>query len=136
MATTKYLVELFLEQLKRISASAFKMDNQDKTREFMTLRDLDKKDVLELLHELTYCNYSSGPAANDWSRGGKVWVFGLETEPYVDDAGQQVPRYRLYIKLNVYVAENNTFLACMSFHPIEEAMSFPLCGKNWSKPNV
>lgn len=112
---TKEEVDAFLNEFKLlINSGVFYTVNREKNNQAlislgMTLRN-QKDELLALTHE----NYSSGPL-RDLDRPGYIWVFG-----------KQIVQSEVYIKLKVVTRGSKKQGICISFHPADYPVIYPL----------
>lgn len=99
----------------------------NKTRRYMDETGIKKKDILEVIRELSVENYSSTQDdINNYFKGEQVWMFGI-TKNLVDCDE------KIYIKLKIRKIGNEQLLI-MSFHPEEpknknDKLDFPYKNK-------
>ncbi len=125
-------VEEFLEQAKEImkNEECVIINNEEwadgrenKTRTFMTEKNLKRKDVVSVLNKLDVKNYAY--TEEDRNRNftkQEVWFFGIHeyiVDEYVD----------LYVKVKKLTLDED-YIKVMSFHPerpsrAEEKLTFP-----------
>jgi len=75
---------------------------------------INRKKQKKLLLELGKLNYSSGPK-RDVDRNGEVWIFGTT-----------INTTEIYIKLKIIYHPSGNKAKCLSFHPAEEPLTYPL----------
>ena len=112
---SKFDVELFLKQLKQhLEIWDIFFINRPKNQ-LQTLADLEitPKKREEIIKNLTYKDYSSGPKPETQYTGGEMWIFG-----------KMIKNQELYIKLTISATTQNVI--CISFHKAEHPMDYPL----------
>lgn len=80
-----------------------------------------KRNCKDEIFGLSVENYCNGPE-EDRDRPGHVWVFGKLIE------GKEI-----YIKLKIAKVGERTIAKCLSFHPAEFPLCFPMTEKGGSK---
>ena len=106
-------VSRFLEAFTRSMAEVgwLWIMNREKNRDALIAIGITKQHREEIIRSLTPEDYCEGPLPDE-SQPGDVWVFGKHVE------GIEV-----YIKLKLTRTEA---LKCISFHPAERALRYPL----------
>lgn len=112
-------VEEFLEQVKEIltreecviiNDDEWADGRENKTRMYMTEKNLKRTDIIRVLQELQVKNYAyTGEDRNKNFSGQEVWLFGIR-KCMVDEIDE------LYIKLKKVTIDED-YLKVMSFHP-------------------
>ena len=112
-------VEEFLKQVNKIlrdeeciivNDEEWADGRENKTRNYMTEKNLKRIDVIQVLQKLQVDNYAyTEEDRNKNFEGQEVWIFG-RTEYIVDE------REKLYIKLKKLTL-NEEYIKVMSFHP-------------------
>jgi hypothetical protein len=69
----------------------------------------------EVILNLQCENYAQGPLADDQGLPGDVWIFGCEID------GREV-----YVKLKIFTVQNEKYAKCLSFHPSQHSLHYPL----------
>jgi len=69
----------------------------------------------EIICNLTGENYAQGPLADDQGLPGEVWIFGYEVD------GREI-----YIKLKIAEMQGIKYAKCLSFHPSQHRLRYPL----------
>jgi len=67
----------------------------------------------KVIDDLHFTDYSEGPLEDEFFGKSEMWVFGKE-----------VKDLEVYIKITMGNRDNSTI--CISFHPSERAMTYPL----------
>lgn len=80
----------------------------------LTLLGITRRNCQDEVLSISVDDYCQGPD-DDRDRPGKVWVFGRHIE------GREV-----YIKLKLAKVGKETIAKCLSFHPAEFPLCFPL----------
>jgi hypothetical protein len=120
MNATRVQVQSVLGKIANCAPQSLVLANQPKTVDYLTSIEFDKIDVANVVLALKIEDYSYGPSPSDWGNGA-VWHFGKEI---ILHSGLV---QRIYIKLNVVLDQRQLkYLTCMSFHPPERRMEFPL----------
>jgi len=112
---SKFDVEQFLKQLKQhLEIWEVVFINRPKNQ-LQTLADLEitPKKREEIIKNLTYKDFSSGPKPESQYTGGEMWIFG-----------KMIKNQELYIKLTISATSQNVI--CISFHKAEHPMDYPL----------
>ena len=113
--TTKNEVECFLKDFKT-KLSIFHilfMDNRGKNAQALLDLEISSIKRIEILKKLAVEDYSQGPLEENMHGLPPMWVFGKEVK------GTDV-----YIKISMGAANSQTI--CISFHPAEYVMNYPL----------
>lgn len=76
---------------------------------------LTRKNVNDIILELTEANYSSGPSKDDTNPNQQIWVFG-----------QEIDGIEIYIKLSIAKIDSVEIAKCISFHEAERPLKYPL----------
>ncbi len=82
---------------------------------------LTKRNCRDEIFGLSIEDYCSGPE-EDRDRPGQIWVFGKVIE------GREI-----YIKLKIARVDERMIAKCLSFHPAEFPLCFPMKEKGGSK---
>jgi hypothetical protein len=69
----------------------------------------------EIILNLECKNYVQGPLADDQGLPGEVWIFGCEVN------GREI-----YVKLKIVEARGEKYAKCLSFHPSQYSLHYPL----------
>ncbi len=109
-------IEHFLAEFRRIVLSGRGLDLIPRAENNQALVDLGltRKTCTEEILNLTPAHYCHGPEP-DRDKPGAVWVFGTVIE------GIEV-----YIKLKIAQVAGVEVAKCISFHPAERPLSYPL----------
>ncbi len=109
--TSKVDVNDFLRELKRIATkkgvTLIRRDKNELAKQGLTMLDFQNEIV-----GLNYKNYCLGPEP-DKDVPGDVWVFG-----------RIIGSQEYYIKLRI--SSNKNSAICLSFHPAEHPLGYPL----------
>lgn len=97
-----------------IKSGAFYPVSREKNNQALISLGLTLKNQKDELLALTHENYSSGPS-RDLDRPGYIWVFG-----------KQVFQTEVYIKLKVAMRGSKKQGLCISFHPADYPVIYPL----------
>jgi hypothetical protein len=104
-------VKEFLRRFKaRMATTGLEFAERDKNIAQLAYYGWFKHDLEKIIQELTEEQYSQGPMPDEGGVGGQVWVFGVEIESNM-----------IYLKLRLGIEA-----VCISFHPPEYEMDFPL----------
>ncbi|MBN2258591.1 MAG: hypothetical protein JW704_12375 [Anaerolineaceae bacterium] len=90
---------------------------KDHLKNIQALRDLGINARLrdEMIFSIALEDYSSGPSSDEYQRG-YFWIFGKYLESV-----------EIYIKLKIITFDNgNERAVCISFHPSEHPLKYPL----------
>ena len=112
---TKQEVESFLNDFKtkmRIFQIIF-LDDRGKNAQALLDLEISPIRRKEIIEKLTFEDYSEGPLEEKMRGILPMWVFGRE-----------VKKTEVYIKISMGIANSNTI--CISFHPSEYPMNYPL----------
>lgn len=112
---TKQEVESFLNDFKT-KMSIFHilfMDNRGKNAQALLDFEISPIKRIEILNKLTVEEYSQGPLEENMHGIQPMWVFGKD-----------VKGTEAYIKISMGKANSQTI--CISFHPAEHPMNYPL----------
>jgi len=125
-------VEEYLSQVTKILAreehviindDEWAEGHENKTRTYMTEKNLKRVDIIKVLQDLKICNYSyTDEDRNKHFAGQEVWLFGSK-QCMVDEMDE------LYIKIKIVTLDDD-YLKVMSFHPEkplreEDKLRFP-----------
>jgi hypothetical protein len=110
------LIANFLNEFKKIAASGRGIDfiPRSKNLESLLMLGLTRKNAKEEILNLAVTNYCGGPEP-DKDKPGEIWEFGKSIE------GIEV-----YIKLKIAQVGKEKIAKCISFHPAEFPLCFPL----------
>lgn len=100
------IVEAFLKEWKQAMENGFSLINRDKNIEFLKQYNLNKKIVVDILKNLTFDSYVSGPEEDRDVNGEHVWIFLIDLE----EIGT------IYTKLKIYECNGIKYAKCISFH--------------------
>jgi hypothetical protein len=89
--------------------------------ETLTLFGITRRNCEEEILSLSVDDYCQGPD-DDRDRPGKVWIFGR----HIEDR-------EVYIKLKLATVGKEMIAKCLSFHPAEFPLCFPLRSKKGGK---
>jgi hypothetical protein len=99
----------FLVSLEKLDIIPRRKNLDSLSRLGLTVRDVPK----EIL-SLQVSDYHKGPELDE-GREGNVWFFGKE-----------IRKVEVYIKLKTYKVGIESFAKCISFHPAEFKITYPL----------
>ena len=88
-------------------------DQREKNTQAIAELGITRNERIKVLEDLTAMDYSEGPM-KDWDNGPELWVFGKELK-----------HRELYIKVTLGILKTGA-VVCISFHPAEHPMKFPL----------
>jgi hypothetical protein len=112
-AVRKFLLD-FKQAATTGNSGIFIAPRKGVTRQTLRQLGLTKHNLEETLLGLSVVDYCKGPE-QDRDQPGDVWVFGKRIK------GQE-----LYIKLKVAQVNGSYIAKCISFHPVEFPMRYPL----------
>jgi hypothetical protein len=108
-------ISLFLKEFKKVvKKRGIDFIPRQEFIETLILFGITRRNCEEEILCLSVDDYCQGPD-DDRDRPGKVWVFGRHIE------GREV-----YIKLKLAMVGKETIAKCLSFHPAEFPLCFPL----------
>lgn len=102
-----YKFKFFAQNIDR-----FSFVNREKNLKDITDLGITPEQSIEIIQELTYKNYVSGPLKDNDYLDRDVWVFGC-----------QINEHETYIKLSSYFSCN--VAKCISFHKSEHSLIYP-----------
>jgi hypothetical protein len=115
-------INLFLREFKVVAKKrGIDFIPRQEFIETLTLFGITRRNCEDEVLGLSVDDYCQGPD-DDRDRPGKVWVFGRRIE------GREV-----YIKLKLATVGKETIAKCLSFHPAEFPLCFPLRSKKGGK---
>ena len=115
-------ISLFLKEFKMVAKQrGIDFIPRQEFIEMLTLFGITRRNCEEEILSLSVDDYCQGPD-DDRDRPGKVWVFGRHIE------GREV-----YIKLKLATVGKEAIAKCLSFHPAEFPLCFPLRSKKGGK---
>lgn len=105
----------FLLEFKQVATGGSGIDLVPRKGSLETLRflGLTKRNLEEILLELSVADYCSGPKA-DRNRPGELWEFG-----------KNLDGYEVYIKLKVADIGGSKIAKCISFHIASHPIKYP-----------
>ena len=106
----------FLKDFKKIATEGRGIDfiPRVKNRDALLKLGLTKKNAKQEILSLSVADYCSGPEP-DKDRAGEIWEFG-----------KLLNEKEVYIKLKIAQVEKEQIAKCISFHPPEFPLHFPL----------
>lgn len=111
-------INLILDVMKRTDFSRFRIpgftDFNSKTFRFAGLLGFNRKDIYDVITELTHLDYVQGPLADDKGRPSDLWVFGSYIEAF-----------EVYIKIVAHIRNEFCETICVSFHEAERPLTYP-----------
>ena len=108
-------INIFLKEFKMVAKQrGIDFIPRQEFIETLILFGITRRNCEEEILSLSVDDYCQGPD-DDRDRPGKVWVFGRHIE------GREV-----YIKLKLAMVGKETIAKCLSFHPAEFPLCFPL----------
>jgi len=109
-------VTKFLKEFKKIATKGRGIDfiPRVKNRDALLKLGLTKKNAEQEILSLSVADYCSGPEP-DKDKPGEIWEFG-----------KMLKEREVYIKLKIAQAEEEQIAKCISFHPPEFPLRFPL----------
>ncbi|MCD4708409.1 MAG: toxin [Candidatus Sabulitectum sp.] len=117
MSSRKLKVQLFLNEFKEAANSDYGILYAGRSKNWDTLVELEITSAMrdEIVLGLSFRNYVSGPLKDEKGHSGELWVFGV-----LENSKE------IYIKLKVLTGKAGKKAFCLSFHPAEHSLSFPL----------
>jgi len=113
--TSEQEVKNFLRELKSLIRNGdFFVVPRDENNQGLISLGITGKNRKKRLLGLGKLDYSSGPK-RDIDRIGEVWIFGIT-----------INTTAVYIKLIIVFHHKGNKAKCLSFHPAEEPLSYPL----------
>ena len=115
---TREEVEAFLKEFHQKMKIWEIRIRDDRSKNTQALLDLELSPVqrIRIIEALTTIDYSKGPDTDVLNAGAPLWIFGVV-----------VKKCEIYIKVSV--GKPGREVICISFHPSERPMKFPLKGK-------
>ena len=108
-------VEAFLIEARQLIADGrYALVPRDINTTGLAELGITPEQAWDIIAALTTNNYCKGPEA-DRDREGWLWFFGASIE-----------KRPAYIKLKIEEGRRSRFLKCVSFHPADEFLRFPL----------
>lgn len=115
-------ISLFLKEFKMIAKKrGIDFIPRQEFIETLILFGITRRNCEEEILSLSVDDYCQGPD-DDRDRPGKVWVFGR----HIEDR-------EVYIKLKLATVSKEVIAKCLSFHPAEFPLCFPLRSKKGGK---
>lgn len=91
-------------------------DDRGKNTQALLDLELSPAQRIKIIEALRTIDYSEGPNTDSLNAGAPLWVFGTV-----------IKKREIYIKISV--GQSGREVICISFHPSEHPMKFPLKGK-------
>jgi hypothetical protein len=112
----RLLVEAFLKALREaISKNGLHVIPRASNTQALLDLGLTPKLREEIVLNLQVENYAQGPLPDDQGMPGDVWIFGCE-----------VNSREVYVKLKLVEVQGEKYTKCLSFHPSQYTLQYPL----------
>jgi len=109
-------VEAFLKALREaISKNGLQVIAHASNNQALIDLGLTPKLREEIILNLQADNYAKGPLPDDQGMPGDVWIFGCK-----------VNNREVYVKIKLVEVNGEKYAKCLSFHPSQHALDYPL----------